>query len=138
MKFKIGIYNNELLYLYGEVNNSLILDKCKKNENELNCEVTKEKLEEILVRNNEQFRVAALNDNEGLVEFFYVFNITINHFINKKEDIYIKIVEALTDKTFLRISFGFKTNVTKIPNINTDIFDKCYFKKFNENPLLFL
>ena len=61
MKFKIEEYDNEILYLYGEVNNSLILDNCQKNENDLNCTLTKEKLEEILVKNNEQFRVEALS-----------------------------------------------------------------------------
>ena len=82
LKFKIGTYNDELIYLYGEVDNYLILYNCEKNDNELNCEITKEKLEEILVKNNEQFRVGAINFNEGLVNFISVLNITINYNIN--------------------------------------------------------
>ena len=138
LKFKIGTYNNELLYLYGEVNNSLILDKCKTNEKELNCEISKKKLEEILVKNNEQFRVEAIHDNEGLVKFDCVSNIIINYKINIKEDIYIGINGSLTDQIKRGIPFGFRTNITDIPNIYSDIQGNCFFKKFDDNPLLYL
>ena len=138
LKFKIGTYNDELLYLYGEMDNSLILDKCEKNENELNCKVTKEKLEEILVKNNEIFRVAAVHDTEGLFKFINVLDITINHKIIQKEDIYIGINGSLTNEIEARVPFGFTTNVTNMPNIYSDINDNCYFKKFNDNPLLYL
>ena len=138
LKFKIGIYNNELLYLEGEVNNTLILDNCQRNENELNCKITKEKLEEVLVKNNEQFKVGVLHDNIGLFKFNGVLDITINYKIDKKEDIYIGITESLTDESKAGVPFGFKTNVSNIPNIYTDIKDYCYFKKINDNPLLYL
>ena len=141
-EFKIGIYNNELLYLYGEVNNSLILDKCEKNGKILKCRIERRKLLEILVKKNEQFRVKALHDDDGLIELIGVSNITINHKINKKEDIYIGIVGTLTEQIDVGVPFGFKTNVTDIPNIYSDTFsdkiDNCYFKKLNDNPLLFL
>ena len=138
LKFKIETYNNESLYLYGEVNNSLIIDKCQKNENEINCEVSKEKLEEVLVKHNEQFRVGAIKDNVGLIKFRSVLNITINYEINKKEDIYIEIIGSLTNKTAMGVPFGFKTNVSNLPNIYSDISNNCYFKKFNGHPLLYL
>ena len=138
LKFKIEEYNNELLYLYGELNNSLILDNCQNNENELNCKVTKEKLQGILIKNNEQFRFSALNDNEGLTNFTGVFNITINHNIKEKENIFIGINGTLTDYPEVGVPFGFKTNVTNIPNIISNINNNCYFKKFNDNPLLYL
>ena len=138
LKFKIEEYDNEILYLYGEVNNSLILDNCQKNENDLNCNLTKEKLEEILVKNNEQFRVEALSEIEGLVKFIGVLNITINYEIDKKEDIYIGINGSLTERIEKVVSFGFTTNVTEMPNIYSDINNNCYFKKFNDNPLLYL
>ena len=137
LKFKIEAYNNELLYLYGEVNNFLILDKCKTNEKELNCEISKQKLEEILVKNNEQFRVESPHGGY-LLKFTGVSNIIINHKISKKEDIYIGITGPLTNESSINLPFGFKTNVTNIPNIHSDIQGNCYFKKFNENPLLFL
>ena len=72
LKFKMIIYNNELLHLYGEVNNSIILDKCEKNENELNCKITKEKLEEILVKiknNLELKRLMIMKDQLNLIMF---------------------------------------------------------------------
>ena len=138
MKFKTETYNNEILYLYGEVNNSLILDNCQKNEKELYCRVTKEKLKEILVKNHEQFRVEALHENEGLIKFINVLNITINYEINKKEDIYIGIISSLTDEIGTGVPFGFKTNITIFPNIYSDIINNCYFKKYDDNPLLYL
>ena len=138
LKFNIEKYNNESLYLYGEVDNFLILDKCQKNDNELNCEISKEKLEEILIKNNEQFKVGAINNNIGLVKFIGVLNITINYKIIKKEDIFIGITGPLTNEIESGVPFGFQTNITNLPNIYSEIFDKCYFKKFNDNPLLFL
>ena len=138
LKFIAEVYNNEILYLYGEVNNSLILDNCQKNEKELNCKVTKERLKEILVKSNEQFRVEALHEKEGLIKLINILNISILYEIDKKEDIYIGITGSLTDEISTGVSFGFKTNVTNIPNIYSDIIDNCYFKKYDDYPLLYL
>ena len=138
LKFKTEIYNNEQLYLYGEVYNSIILDNCQKKGNELNCKLTKQKLEEVLVKNNEQFRIEAINNNIGLIKFINVLNITINYEIKQKKDIYIGINGSLADFAREGVSFGFTTNVTKISNIISDINNNCYFKKINDNPLLYL
>jgi len=53
LKFKIEVYDNEPLYIYGSNNNYANLDNCEKNDKELICNITKEKIEEILAINNE-------------------------------------------------------------------------------------
>jgi hypothetical protein len=46
LKFKIEIYNNDPLYIYGSNNNYANLDNCEKTNNELICKISKEKIEE--------------------------------------------------------------------------------------------
>ena len=46
-------------------NNYAILDNCQSNEKEVNCEITKEKIEEILTDKNENFKIGAIDDNVG-------------------------------------------------------------------------
>ena len=141
LKFYFEVYNNETLYIYGERNNSLFLENCKRNESELNCEILKEKIEEILIKNNEKFKLAAINDTIGIINFYSVLNIIINYKIDKKEDIYFSITDLLSDndKPIKDIpSIVFETNVTDIPNIISDVYRSCYFKKDKESPLLYL
>ena len=138
VKFIIESYNNERLYMYGEGSNSIILDGCERNENELNCKISKEKLEEVLIKNNEQFKIGAINDAIGIINFDSILKITITYEIDKKEDIYVKITNLLTEYSPEGIPIAFETNVTNIPNIITDIFNLCYFKKNNLSNLLYL
>ena len=69
LKFKIEEYYNEPLYIYGINNNYAILDNCEKIGKELICKISKEKLEEILVQNKEQFKIGAMNENYGIISF---------------------------------------------------------------------
>jgi len=114
------------------------LDNCEKNENELNCEISKEKLEEILIKNNEQFKVGAINDTIGIINFDSILNININYEIDNKEDIYIEITDLISQYSQEGTPIAFETNVTNIPSINSDIFDLCYFKKNKGTPLLYI
>ena len=138
LKFFFENFNDEILYIYGERNNSIIIDKCQKNDNELNCEISKDKLEEILIKNNEQFKIGAINDTIGIINFYSISNININNEIDKKEDIYVEITDLLSSFSREGTPIAFKTNVTNIPSINSDIFKLCYFKKNKESPLLYL
>ena len=137
-KFYIGCYNDETLFTYGERNNFIVFDYCKKNGIELNCEISKEKLEEILIRNNEKFRVGAINDTIGIIYFYFISNININYKISQKENIFVEITELLSKNSQEGTPIAFRTNVTDIPNINSDIYDLCYFKKSKNSPLLYL
>jgi hypothetical protein len=91
LKFKVGSLNNELLLIHGQYNNYALLDNCKYNGKELNCEISKEKLEEILVLNKEQFNISAIHDSIGLISFDHIAPININYNNVIKEDIFIGI-----------------------------------------------
>ena len=75
LKFKFESYNNDILYICGQSNNYAILDNCKIGTNELNCNISKNKLEEILTFSGEQFIIGTMNDYVGLFPFDFVFHI---------------------------------------------------------------
>ena len=144
LRFKCESYNNEKLILYGSQSNMAVIDNCKKYDNILNCKISKEKIEEILTKNSEQFNFYYYTDFGGIYNLEYLKPITINYDIAKKEDIYVGITEILNRITDKNIPFAFKTNITSIPNLLTNNFDdksskgNCFFKKTTLNPLLLL
>jgi len=140
IKFEVGIYNNDLLFLKGMYYNYGIFDKCEIFGKELICCLSKEKLEEILTINNETFSLGTMNDNIGVIEFNFVSNINIQHYVTKeeKEDIYVDIINITNSISEIGTSFGLVTNVTSIPNINSAVQDDYNFKKTKGNPLLLL
>lgn len=107
LKFKFESYNNEVVFIYGQSNNYASLDNCKINDNELNCEISKRKLEEVLGTSYEIFKVKVINDNVGIIQMDFVLNINISYTINKKKDIYIGINRKLS-------SYGFENSPDKI------------------------
>ena len=140
--FQIGAYNNEELFLYGTLNNFLKLESCDIHKKTINCKASKEKLEEILTLNNEQFKVMAINDEVGTIQLDYVGLITLCYNLTDKEDIYVEINKILINETEQGIPNAFETNITSIQNLNTYIFKDiggyCYFKKTKINPLLLI
>ena len=145
-KFNFDSYNNDILYIKGKYNNYMVLDNCETNNKELICSLSKEKLEEILILNNDNFILGTINDNIGLIVFVLVHDININYEINEKEDIYISITNLLQNTTEEGTPIAYETNLTSIPNINSDFFtlqfnetdQYCYFKKSNININLML
>ena len=72
MKFDIAVYNNELLYLYGETNNTAVFDSCERRYNDITflyCYISKEKISELLTKNNEQFKLGIVDENIGSYTF---------------------------------------------------------------------
>ena len=145
LRFKCESYNNEKLILYASQSNLAVIDNCKKYDNILNCKISKEKIEEILTKNKEQFNLYYSDNIEGIFKLEYIKSITINYDITQKEDIYVEITEILNRKSDKNIPFEFKTNVTSIPNLLINYFDDksskgyyCFFKKTTLNPLLLL
>ena len=140
LKFKVGSLNNELLLIHGQYNNYALLDNCKYNGKELNCEISKEKLEEILVLNNEQFNISAIHDSIGLISLDHIAPININYNNVIKEDIFIGINKLIGNTTELEVPIGFESNITNIPNLLSDTFTlngyKCYFRKAKNKPLI--
>ena len=137
LKFKIEVYNKEPLYIYGSNNNYANLDNCPYDTKEITCKISKKKLEEILVKNNEHFKIGAINDTLGIFSFEYILDITINYENVQKKDVYLEIKEIIGDTTEIGIPVGLVTNVTDIPNFISATFDDMkYFKKVTGRPLI--
>ena len=139
LTFKSEVFKDNILYIYGSHNNYAILDNCTNTEKEVNCKITKEKIEEILTVNNEQFRIGAIDDNVGIIPFDHILNITINYENVKKEEIYLKIIRTIGGTTEKGTPFAWETNITEFPTFTSRIFnDFGYFKKIPGRPLLFI
>ena len=137
LKFKIEQYNNDTLYIHGTKYNYAILDSCEKKSQELICKLTKEKIEQILILNNEPFTIGTMNDFQGLIKFKYVSDIKINYNSVTKENIYIQIEQLVGGITETGTPFAFETNITSFPNFISDIYQKdLYFKKMPGKPLM--
>ena len=135
-----SIFKNDLFYIYGSNNNYALLDKCQislDSSNEVICEISKEKIEEILVKNNDQFKIGVMNNDIGAIPFDHILNITINYENIQREDIFLEIKELLGGSTEIDVPVGFITNVTEIPNFISEKFDDIkYFKKIPGRPLI--
>ena len=145
LRFKIDSYNNELLLLHGPILKEIIFDDCMINEKELLCSITKEKIEEILGYDGEEFSLAFLKDNFGTYDFDSVSKIIFKYEKIEKEDIYINIINLLSIPGSRFIAYG--TNVSYIKNITSEEFKldniyyskvSCLFKKNSNDNLLLL
>ena len=135
--FNIESYNNDILYIYGQNNNYAVLDNCNITETKLNCIITKDKIEEILILNNEQFKIGAMNDNIGIINLVNIFDITINYENVQKEDIYLKFTKIADEITEIGTPICLETNITSIPNLISEINNEYYyFKKYEGRPLM--
>ena len=144
LKFKSEVFKDNILYIYGSHNNYAILENCQSTEKEVNCKITKEKIEEILTINNEQFKIGAIEDNIGVIPFDHILSITINYENVKKEEIYLKIIRTIGGTTEKGTPFAWETNITEFPTFisqkfddsNKGYFKKGYFKKISGRSLL--
>ena len=137
IKFKVEYYNNDLLYIHGTKNNYAILDNCEKNDSELICRLSKEKIEEILILKNEPFEIGLVNDDEGLIKFIYVSDININYENVAKENIYIKLEKLVGEITELNTYYAFESNITLFSNFISDTYkSNFYIKKMSKRPLM--
>ena len=147
--FKKYKYDNRPLYLYKNDIRSVLLDNCKSQNNEVTCNLEKDKLLEILAYSGENYSLAEKLENEGLYIFNSVLNISFNYNIVQK-DINIKIGNLLTPykkkNEYIAYKATANNNITNI--LTTDYFElgtekntkmKCIFKKsFNQNELFLL
>ena len=137
LKFKIQTYNKEILYIYGKEYNYGVLEDCENNSKEITCKISKEKIEEILILNNESFQIGAMSDALGLVKFDCVSQIIITYEKVQKEDLYIQLEEIVGRISEMNTPVAFKSNVTEIPNfISKRIIPGVYFKKVTGSPLM--
>ena len=135
-------YNNEPLLISNSDSNYINVDNCSKDGKNLICQIKKEKLLEY--NNNQKIKLYHYNELYGFLEFSLIKEISINY-LNKKENLYVKITKLLQKNIDLNNHISYETNISSISNLVTDFFilntDKeinCYFKKNEINPLLIL
>ena len=154
LKFTQLSYDQKTLYLYKNEMKYTNLDNCRKSNNDLICDVNKNKLIEILSYSGEKFFLGQKLDTEGLYLFTSVLDISFNYIITK-EDISIQISNLLTPVVAKNEFIVFETNInnTTIQALVSDYFEieikssqninnnekiKCIFKNNNLNNLLLL
>ena len=131
--------NYEIIFKCG---NYYEFDKCEINPTtkELICQITKEKLEEIMTEYKSSFKLGSMNDNYGLWEFNYVSNINVNYEkfsnISLKEDLYIGLIKVIELNIEVNGAFYLETNITAISNLNVYTSETCKFKKVALKPLM--
>ena len=152
LKFNIWEYNNEPLILIDKknINNYLIMDNCHIKGKEIICEILIEKIEEILIENDQRLSLTYYNYYISMPELDSVFDIVVNYTINNKETLYIEVKELLVNKVNKNNYFAYNTNITDISNIffsktiplifDTDssseqIICLCYMRKTTNNSL---
>ena len=99
LKFKFDAFNDNILYICGSNNNYALLDNCQIKGEEVNCNIKKETIEEILTSNSEKFKIGAINDNVGIIPFDQILDITINYENVQKEEIYLNIIRVIGGTT---------------------------------------
>ena len=146
IKFKYKYYNNDILYLYGNYSNYASLPNCEINQTnkEIICQISKEKLEEILIEYNDSFKLGSMNDYYGLLDFNYVSNINVIYakYANPslKEDINVTLTKIIEYYSEVDDYLYIETDVKSFPNINTLSFGEgvCSFKKVTNKPLMII
>lgn len=146
LQFKVGHYDDELLFMEANWVKFFSLDNCEKESQNLNCHIPKENLDVIANATN-TFMINHIDKFGKYNNFDFVCRVHINYTANTKQDIYFKL-EKLQEKTVDQNSFvTFSTNITNLPNIISEIFTlyinstiktKCFFIKHDESTPLYL
>jgi len=145
IKFKIHSYNQERLFLMKELG-IFYLENCYENKNELICPISKERLEEIMEKNNQEFSYR-YNNGEISGELQVHSYLYINYKYPKKEDIYVKITKLFDKCAQSEATIAYATNITNISKITPSLqsfrlsFNElgekwCSFRKYDGTPLL--
>ena len=138
IKFKLGIYNNELLNIFSAQNNQMMIDDCSKKGKELICTLKKNDLLEMLGKNNKYYSVAYIYDYLGYFEFNDVGSIKIFYKNVIKEDIKVEITNLKENSTEMFYYIVYDTNISSLDNIVSNTFQmnftglgssSCFFKK---------
>ena len=134
------------------MSNYYILDDCKIVNEELICNISKEKLESNL-KTLGLYNLNYLINGYEYSSFHSVLGINIKYSDTiQKQDIYIKITKLLTNSNKYIGKVTYETNYSTIPELETDTFSlyftnivslsqeafTCYFKKNKINNLMLL
>ena len=149
LRFKYDNYNNEILVIHSNEFDYKIMENCVVNDKDLKCEITKDTLDEILQKNNSNYKLMYYNDNLGIKNIENCFDIIIYANAIDKENIDIEIVKLSENNYDINNLIAYETNITSLPNLITSSFQlflnnhnetslDCFFKKYEEGPLLLL
>ena len=154
LKFKILEYNGENLLLYNmEIWDVINLgENCTINGKELNCTITKDKIEGHLTTEEQSFMIKTYNKSFEFADFEFILGITIKYKVTKK-NIDVKITKMINGVLNSGDYAAFETEVTtNIPELTSNIFGidfnlinekkiekiYCQFKKYGYDTPLFL
>ena len=148
LKFKISSYNQEpILFSY-----FFFLDCSQKND-ELICIITKKQLESIQTENGAKLYITYISYIGRSKKFPLIPYIDVIYNDIEKTDVYVGITELIENITEKGTVMAYKTNVTDISNVITNIKsftldfeninDKegscsCAFRKYDDTPLLII
>ena len=136
-EFKQQLFDN--LYLYKNDMRAITLENCEEKDNNLTCNINKNKILEILASSGEKYNLGQKLETEGLYIFNSVLDITFNYDITQT-DISIKIGNLLTQIIAKNEFIAYETNKDNMTTLTTDYFElesekcgkiKCLFKKNN-------
>lgn len=137
-KFKFDSYNEtDILYIHGIQNDYMVLEGCTTNKNELTCKTNGNKIQEILLQEEVNFKLGNMNDNYGIINFDLVYDIKVIHNLTFPVTITANIrnlIENVTDSgsTIAYQIEAFKMKFTPFFYLNfTNGKQKCFFKDNN-------
>ena len=145
LRFKISTYTKMPILL-----NLQIAIDCSQEKDELVCQITRNQLESILAKEEDQLFMGYINYNYRAKKFPLISKIVVKYNLQKK-DIFVGITKLIENVAEDDTLIAYETNITDISNVFTSIgvFDlefsnsntgtkscSCSFRKYDENPLL--
>ena len=143
LNFKKESYYDNQLILYNDKMRSIYLD-CSDKGIEVTCNITAEKVTQILVNREENFKISQIINSLGIISINSILDITIEFNNYYKNDVELEITKLLTPvverNTFIAYETKFKYNMF-LPPITTGYFSiqtnsnnniNCLFKKNKE------
>ena len=148
LTFKISSYNQEKIML-----NYSVFPDCRQESNELLCQVTKNQLESMIMKNESSLAITYISDFGRSEKFPLIPMINVIDNINEKTDVYVGIKRLIENVAEFGTLIAYETNVTNIDNILMDFeafklpfsnnIDEdencdCSFRKYDDTPLLII
>ena len=130
LKFKIEVYNNEILLLITD-GNEIVLDNCKEDNKELICSLEKNILLSIMETNSISFQLGYISNETYEKKLFDADTIYVKY--SQKKDIRINIMKLLVNCTETYRSIAYETDVYETPIISTSFTNKFNLEFENTN-----
>ena len=142
LRFKVNSYQGEKLALVakteGEPHSFIDFDEIKLENNELKCNISRKKIEEVTT-NQKVLYLVYLNGESGIINFEFVDDINIKY-TKDKQNFEVELLNSLTTRTEHNSLLAIETNIINISPLTSDRFDfpfapekniKCFFKKYD-------